>query len=171
MLRQVFKNKIAEKQGFTLIEVLIFISVVSVVLITGASLALTSLYTLKNQQYKTIAQYHAVALLNWLELEKEKDWTNFVNRLNPPRTSSPGQETFCFYNLQWPQVRAATTGKPCTDDQRLGLSPGDGQKIFKREAKFKVDDQKVQVAITVSWEDPTGENEIEIKREFRQIER
>jgi len=164
MLKQVFKTIAAKNKikGFTLVEVLIFISVISVVLITAASLALTSLFTFKNQQYQTLSEYYAVSLLNWLEGEKEKDWGTFLQR------ASAGGKTYCFNSdpiNTWPSAGV------CPANNKFGKPP-----IFSRQVKLTILQpgtlqERVQAIITVKWEGATGTEEKTINREFKQVEK
>jgi len=83
------------KKSFTLIEVLIFVSILSLFFVAAASVTIVSLRNLKVQEHKILATRYAEELLEWLRGEKEADWNDFVNH------SSPLGSTYCFNLLNW----------------------------------------------------------------------
>jgi type II secretory pathway pseudopilin PulG len=136
-----------KKQGFSLIEVLVFTSILALVFITISAAVSSSLAILKVQEHKILATHYAEELLNWLQAEKEADWIAFAGRSN---------DTYCF-NAN-PIVNWPATGS-CLGNSFL-------DSIFKREVVIGGDSTKKNITITVKWLEANGENKVTIKRIF-----
>lgn len=67
-----------KKKGFTLIEVLIFTSLISFIFITLAYLAVNSINNSKIGAHKILATHHAEELREWLRSMKEENWSQFA---------------------------------------------------------------------------------------------
>lgn len=78
------------KKSFSLIEVLVFVTILSLFLITAASIITVSIRqnTLKVNMLKAI--HHNDQLFDWIQTEKEIDWNLFV-----ALADSVGK-TYCF---------------------------------------------------------------------------
>jgi len=91
-----------KQTGFTLVEVLIFITIISMMFIMSLSLATSSLRAIKTNENRTYASYHAEALREWVTSEREADWNTFL-------THAPeGATTYCFNTVLdassvWPE--------------------------------------------------------------------
>ena len=68
-----------KKKSFTLIEVLIFVTILSLFFVVASAVTITSLQNLKVQEHKILATRYAEELLEWLRGEKEVDWNKFIN--------------------------------------------------------------------------------------------
>lgn len=137
------------KQGFSLIEVLVFTSILALVFVTISAVITSSLAILKIQEHKILATHYAEELLNWLQAEKEKDWNEFASKSN-------NTVTYCFNEnaiVDWPPT---------------GSCPGNSflDSIFKREVLIEGDYTKKNITITVKWLEANGENKVTIKRIF-----
>lgn len=67
--------------AFTLVEVLIFITLIPLIFITLSYLTTYSLQNTKTNENKILATHYAEELREWLRGEKEKDWVSFNNCL------------------------------------------------------------------------------------------
>lgn len=126
------------KIGFTLVEVLVFISIFSLFFIAASSISLIILSNLKTQEHKILAAKYAQDLLEWLKSEKEADWLNFISK-----SSLTGKE-YCFAStniVNWPNEGS------CLNFD--GLNPP----IYKRNLKLTKNNEEtsVTVEITISW--------------------
>lgn len=87
------------RKSFSLIEVLIFISIISVFLVTSAAIITISMRQNSLQINKLKAVHYNDQLLEWISSQKEIDWNNFVAKA----TSLPSNNVYCFCNedLSW----------------------------------------------------------------------
>lgn len=133
--------KQTKNTGFSLVEVLVFITILSIFFVAAAAITTASLRNMKINEHKILATRYGEELLEWLRGEKEADWNNFVNR------SSINGTTYCFSNTpinNWP----TTTGS-CSSFN--GLNPP----IYKRELSLTTapGGNQVNVSINVSWQE------------------
>lgn len=148
-----------KKNGFTLTEVLIFLSLFSIFFIAAASVVVIILNNMKLQEHKILAVKYSQDLLEWLRGEKEKDWLTFVNKGNIVGV------VYCFSSTNieenWP-----IPNQPCENYQYL--SPP----IFKREAILTnnagnpYETTSVQIEINVSWIENNKKYNVPIKTVF-----
>lgn len=119
------------KKSFSLIEVLVFVTIFSLFFVAAATVVVVSLRNMKTSEHKIIATRYAEELLEWLRSQKEIDWNVF---------NSSHSGTYCFSTSPistWP------SNSPCG---------GYLESIFKREVTLtRVDANKVNVVITVTW--------------------
>src|SRR5437870_221912 len=81
-------------QGFTLVEVVIFIMLISIIFTVLSYTMASTLRDAKVNEHKIIASRYAQELNEWLGSEKETDWSIFYNT----RASGAGTK-YCFNNL------------------------------------------------------------------------
>lgn len=138
--------------SFSLIEVLIFTSILSVFFVISLSIITISLRRMKINEHKILATHMAGQLMEWLRDEKETDWEQFVNRANGV--------SYCFnnQNFSWPVVGTCSSYNGIT-----GIAPS----IFKRYVTITANNQtpptEVTVVIKVDWQegaDGAGNNTI-----------
>jgi len=128
---------ITSKKSFTLIEVLIFLAILSLFFVAAAAVTIVSLRNLKVQEHKILATRYGEELLEWLRGEKEADWNQFTTH----------NDTYCFNSLpinNWP----AASGS-CLSDSFLN-------NLYKREVTLNPQGSppyQVNVSITVSWQE------------------
>jgi len=130
-------------KGFTLIEIIVFITVFAVFFVTAAYVVTVSLRILKFNQDKLVASHLASELNEWVRGEKEVDWSSFANT----KASQVGT-TWCFKTspiTAWPSLASS-----CSVAEQYVLL---GQ--FKREVKLTTNSAsaptQVTSQITVSW--------------------
>lgn len=90
------------KKGFSLIEVLIFVSILSLVFVTASSATVYFLHNLKSNEYKLIASRYSEEIVEWLRAQKDIDWTLFAQQSG---------QTYCFNTtpiVSWPTAGACT---------------------------------------------------------------
>lgn len=126
------------KKSFSLIEVLVFVTILSLFLITAAAIVTVTIRqnTLKINTLK--ATHYNEQLHEWLSNEKETDWNLFVSRAD---------KTYCFSStaMSWP---VATLNKDlCTEDL-------DG--MYRRYAILKTDQTpatQVETTVYAEWQE------------------
>lgn len=139
------------KSAFTLIEVLIFVSIFTTLFVSIASSTTQFLRNSKTSETKILATRYTEELIEWLKGEKEEDWATFVNI----RSSLTGV-TWCFN-----QGTSWVTSESCTDYSLVNT--------FKREAKLTTfDDTKTQVNVEVKvvWEEAGKQREVKVNTVF-----
>lgn len=143
-----------KKKAFSLIEVLVFTSVLGLFFVAAVSVATFNLKNMKIQEHKILAVRYAEEGIEWAKQEKEDNWSIFITR------GSGAGTTYCLNNsLSWNNSSA------CGD---YGLST-----IYKRELLIKNSGSpvnQVETTMTVSWQDMGTVLSVPIKTVFKLLE-
>ncbi|MCX7956066.1 MAG: type II secretion system GspH family protein [Patescibacteria group bacterium] len=137
------------KKSFSLIEILVFISILSVFFIAVLSVSVFFLRNFKTQQYKILATHLLEEAIEWIRFEKDFDWYYFSQK------SSLSGKTYCLNELNW------NNQFPCGENYSLGIP-----NIFKREVILRNLDSsatKIEVIINVFWFDLNSTNKVSSK--------
>lgn len=137
------------KKGFSLIEVLVFVTVLGIFFVAAISITTFNLRNMKIQEHRIIATRYAEEAIEWLKQEKEDGWIEFIAR------GSLGGTTYCLNNssLSW--------GSP-------GSCAGYGLgTIYKRELLIKDSGETI---MTVSWQDMGAVLSVKIPTVFKLLE-
>lgn len=135
------------KKGFSLVEVLVFTTVLSLFFVTAMAVATYNIRNTKVQEDRILATRYAEEVVEWLRYEKESDWSIFVTH-----DAGATGKTYCLnnYNLDW--SIGLSCGDVYPDDYSLG-TPG----IFKRELYIKNSGappvNEIDTTVTVYWKD------------------
>ncbi|PIP15142.1 hypothetical protein COW98_01170 [Candidatus Roizmanbacteria bacterium CG22_combo_CG10-13_8_21_14_all_35_9] len=131
-----------KKKAFSLIEVLVFVTILTLFFIAAISVVTYLVSTLKTNEYKVIASHYAEEGLEWIRSQKEEDWMEFVAK----DTSAGNGTTYCLKTLNW------ATASSCNLSDLFGTPS-----IFKREAVIaKIPGTpitQVDVQVAVSWQE------------------
>lgn len=139
-------TKARKKSGFSLIEVLVFISILILFFVTAAAVVTVSIRNMKINEHKIIATHYAEELLEWLRNYKDEDWTRFNLKV--------GKYCFNGDNYTWP-----STGE-CT-------SFGGEPQIFKREVDISaLANAKKDTTVVVRWDDAGREYYVRLHSAF-----
>lgn len=122
----------AYKRGFSLIEILIFISVFASVFIIILGIISYSTILMKNAEYRTFATYYADELVQWMRYQRDSlGYTELESRSG----------TYCFNSAAisdtWPSTGSCAS---------YSLDS-----FFMRELEFSGDDDQLAVEVRVSW--------------------
>lgn len=134
-------NRLPANKGFSLIELLVFVTIFSLFFVVAVSIMAVSLNNLRMNEHKVVATRYAEELLEWMKGQKEENWNGFYAR------GSSGGSTYCFNNnaLNW-----TVTGN-CSSFNGVAGAPY-AAKIYKREARItQASTFQMNVVITVSW--------------------
>lgn len=93
------------RKSFSLIEVIIFVSILSMFLISAASVVTVTLQQNTLQINKLKARHYTDQLHEWVKVEKEVDWLTFVTRA--------GNMIYCFETDEPVWGTTAATGSDC----------------------------------------------------------
>lgn len=91
-------------KAFSLIEVLVFVSVISVFFVSAAAVVSIILRNMKVTEHKLIGTRYAEEAVEWLRSEKETDWNTFVAHA----PLSTGTE-YCLNTLNWSSAQCNYT--------------------------------------------------------------
>lgn len=134
------------KKSFSLIEVLVFTTILTLFFIAAVSVSTFFLKNLKNEQYKIIATHLLEEANEWLKQEKEKDWIEFLSHTNQQGI------IYCLKNLDW-------NNQGNCQNYNLGTP-----NIFKREMSIKIiNNSVVEAEIFVYWLETNQENKVNSK--------
>lgn len=154
---KLLKNKVlATDQGMSIVEVLIFIVILTVVLVSLISITTSVIRQSRANYNKTYATHHAQQLAEWIRIQKDVlGWNDFYSRI----LSSPGITTvWCVNNeIQLTSVldtlldQNDTTN--CNFQGIVNVSPS----IFNRTVTFsqnagaRTSNDSVKATIRVEW--------------------
>lgn len=137
------------QDSFSLIEIIVFVSMIIVLFVSVLGIYVRSLHTVTFNENKIIATHYAEELSEWFRFERDVSWVSIATR----------DGTYCFNSLEldWPLTGA------CSD---FALGEGKKNHIFKREAIVipHLDESvpNIVVSIHVSWIDGTQIHKVTI---------
>ncbi len=142
------------KQAFTLIEVVIFIAISSIILITIVSLSISVIRQTTTSHHKLYAARYADELAEWLRIQKEISWQDFYT---VAQFRYPSNTVYCINNdiTLASDLISALQSNDCPEYNGISL-PNSGPKIYKRTITFQpqpvLDNKKsVKGTVRVEW--------------------
>ncbi|MFA6533002.1 MAG: type II secretion system protein [Patescibacteria group bacterium] len=146
-------------QGFSLVEVLVFISVLGLFFTAAMSVTTFNLRNMKIQEHKILATRYAEEGLEWVKDEKETDWSTFITH----DTSGTGT-MYCLNSLEdgWGILG------DCGESYSLGSPPFFFRNLLIKNTGNPVD--QVDVTTTVTWKEGTDIKNVQIKSVFKLLE-
>ena len=164
-------------RGFSLIEVMIFVSILGIVFIITIGYVINLLRTMKVNEHKIMATYYAEELREWLKSEKEADWDAFSQKAGFESGQALGTHaiTYCFNNDIDINDTVANMGGSSSDFPAQACTASDGigvqqPLIFKREVILSKDKAtgptSIEAKITVSWIDNGNLFEVPLNAKF-----
>lgn len=169
-------TKSSSNKGFSLIEMMIFATILSTVFVVAISYVVNLMRTMKINEHKIIATFYAEELREWLKSEKEADWDAFSQKAGVEDGAPGGNDpiTYCFNSdiaINDTVVAMGNSAKfpnqPCTLYSGITGRP---PVLFKREVMLTKDSvtspTSVNANITVSWIEAGSEYSIPINAKF-----
>ncbi len=133
-----------KKNGFSLVELLVFITIVGLFFVSAVTISVATLRNLKASEHRLIATRYSEELGEWLTEQKEFSWEAFVAR------ATTSGLTYCFPSSPisdfWPA--------PASNCPLGQLNPT----IYTRKVtliSFNSDNQ-VKADIIISWNEAGG---------------
>ena len=129
-----------------MIEVLVFVSILSLFFVTTAAITASSLKQMTISQHRITASRYAEDLVEFMRGEKDENWTDFV-----AKASSSGV-TYCFNDPIETSTHLSTISASSCDSYN-GIT-GSTSPIFKREVTLTAQNSpttQVRVSVLVSW--------------------
>ena len=144
------QSDISSERGMSIIEVLIAVTILSMIFIAAAIATTISLNRAHYNQNRILATRYADELEEWMRGEKESNWSTFVSH----SSVAPGT-TYCFNSLtlSWPV--SGTCGST------YGLNSR-----FKREVVLSGTGSQVKAQITVQWKEGNKINSVPLDTVF-----
>lgn len=138
-------NTIRNQQGVTMLEVLIFVTLLSMIFVAVAQSTTQSLKRTQYNQENLIGTRYAEELDEWLSSEKEVSWTTFSSRAASPANY------YCFED----ELTTCDATDTCWDNTVTSCNDCgytlDAQ--YKRCASLETNGSRVDVDIIVEWID------------------
>ena len=146
------------RQGFSLIEVLLFITILRLIFIAAAGVGIVSIRNSQNSLNKIRATHYAEEAINWLSSQKNADWLIFIANASPP----PGA-VYCF-NIEPVSAWPSGAGN-CVSNQLI-------DSLFTREVILTYDSvlDSVDVDIQVTWSEGGNNYSVPISSTLRSFE-
>lgn len=144
------------KKSFSLIEVVVVTSILSIFFVVAVSVLVVVLRNMKTNEHKIYATHYVGQLEDWLRTQKELNWVDFSTRSG----------TFCFNDetqMAWPGSPGDCVGAPAS------LNPP----IYNRRVELPgCAGSCVQVGatITVSWKELGKDYMVQTKPVFSLLE-
>lgn len=163
----------SDTKGFSLIEVLVFVTIFSLFFITAAAVVTVSLKNMQVNEHKILGTHYANELLEWLRSKKEIDWDHFSSTM----TTAAGSN-YCFnsaleINASFPTPTMGWTTAVPYPTPPCGSSVGLNPAIYQREVTLVRDPTecgasicKVKVQINVKWQESGNNYNVPINTVF-----
>ncbi len=84
------------QKAFSLIEVLIFVTILALFFVVAAAVTTAVLRDIGTNTKRVVAAHRSEELLEWLKYQKDLNWDDFYDK------TSSGGSTYCLNNIQWP---------------------------------------------------------------------
>lgn len=145
-----FKKHHSLQEGFSLIEIMVFVGIFSMVFISAISYAISSLYRMKLTEHRTKALFYAEELKEWLDGEHENDWILF-------HAKASGQ-TYCVNQaLELNMSISSLTSGNCGMNGVSGSTP----RIFRRTVTLTSNTPtQVTAHIEITWNETSANGSI-----------
>lgn len=79
-MKQIQKKQKNNNDGFSIIEILVFVAIISFLFIALTATVTSALRRMGTAEHRVYATHYAEELQEWLRAEKESDWNTFVAR-------------------------------------------------------------------------------------------
>lgn len=146
------KSQELKKSGFSLIEVLIFITVISLFFVSAAAVVSVVVKNMKVNEHKILGTRFAQEAVEWLRSEKEVDWNAFAERA--PSSGTPVE--YCLNSLAWNSM-------PCDYSLKTLYQRTVTLKSIESVGGYKY---QVDVSVLVKWNEPGRAYSIPINTTF-----
>lgn len=141
-----------KKSGFSLIEVLIFITVMSLFFVSAAAVVSVVVKNMKVNEHKILGTRFAQEAVEWLRSEKEVDWNSFSERA--PSNDAPAE--YCLNSLAWNSM-------PCDYSLKTLYQRTVTLKSIESVGGYKY---QVDVSVMVKWNEPGRAYSVPINTTF-----
>jgi len=147
----------SQNRGFSIIEVLIFVSILSIFFVVATSVTIASLRNMKINEHKILAARYAEEAVEWLRDQKEADWKSFLTRASGVN--------WCF--AETPINTGWTLQRTCNSSDYLIVNSVTS--TFKRNVTLNSIGNpvsQVNINVTVSWQELGNTYQVPVKTVF-----
>jgi len=136
------------QSGFSIIEVIVFASMLSIVLVAAVGYTVRLVFTMTHNRHKLFATHYAEETQEWLNGERESDWQQFQDY------STVAGKTYCLNDpLELSTTLASLPTSPCGYTGIVGTNP----EIYRRTLFLQKDRAgtatRISATVQVSWRD------------------
>ena len=145
--RVIFQHNMIKKftKGFSLVEVMVFVSILGVFFITAISVSIYTLRDMRTSQNRVFATKYAQDMVEWLKSEKETNWDTFYNNATAMNGTC---KQFNKADIDWVNIA------DCTSGPRESIGVINDLGIFTRKVTFTTNaSPSVKVHVDVIWSD------------------
>lgn len=146
-----YKNR-SSQSAFSIIEVIIFASMLSVVLVASVGYTVRLVFTMTHDRHKLLATHFAEETQEWLNGERQSDWEQFQNH-----STFPSGTTYCVNNALALETTLANLPTGACNFTGVGTASPTNPLIFRRQLILSKDRPetatRVTATIQVSWND------------------
>lgn len=154
-----------KERGLSLIEVLIFVLLMSLIMIPLAQLSVVSLRNTIKDERKVLATHYADEAQEWMKSQKEINFTQFA----ATAIKNTGATSYCLTafpnDLPPDATNVSSWGTPCADATCSGCSYSAGapeQPVFKRYGTFSCLKEGIKAVITTEWKEGNNTHSVPI---------
>lgn len=127
------------RKGFSLVEVLVFVTVLGLFFVAAMSVTTYNLKNMKVQEHKILATRYSEEVTEWLRQNKEDDWTIFIGH------DSGSGTNYCLNSLDW------NSPGNCDNSYPVGSPPFFKRDLLLTNSGSPVD--QVKAVLTISWKE------------------
>lgn len=162
------------ESGFSLIEILVAVMILSVVLVASAQAVSRSIQSLSVEEHRIYAAYLAEEMADWLNTEREINWQTFTTFASSP----PNPRVYCVNMNVDPSAATpptlatvlSVTGD-CTGQARgiTGMAALGVPQIFHRVVELQPVGNpitRINVLVRVRWNDYGQNYEVPVRTSF-----
>lgn len=143
------KKIINQTSSFSLIEVIVFTSMLGIVLVAAVGYTVRLVFTMTHNRHKLIATHYVDEVKEWLNGERETDWEEFQSFA----LVDDGQ-TYCVNNqLNLDSSLSSLSTGSCAFDGVVGSDPQIYQRQIIMKKNLAANPTRITAEIRVSWRD------------------
>lgn len=153
-----FQTHQVSQSGMTLLEVLIFTTMITLIFLTIASATTQSIKKTMYNQQKIIATHYAEEAQEWMRGEKESDWSVF---------SARSDATYCLNST----ISTCDASGSCWDNR--AACPVTDYSLgghYKRSSVLTTNGSRIDVITTVEWIEGSNTYSVPISTTFSRWE-
>ncbi|PIZ65793.1 hypothetical protein COU87_04905 [Candidatus Roizmanbacteria bacterium CG10_big_fil_rev_8_21_14_0_10_39_12] len=137
-----------QTSSFSLIEVIVFTSMLSIVLVAAVGYTVRLVFTMTHNRHKLVATHYVDEVKEWLNGERETDWDQFQG------FASVGGQTYCVNNqLNLNSTLSTLSTGTCNFDGVVGNDPLIYQRQIIMTKNLAANPTRIIALIRVSWRD------------------
>jgi len=140
-----------QQSAFSIIEVIVFASMLSIVLVAAVAYTVRLVFTMTHDRHKLLATHYVEEMHEWLNGERESDWEQFQNY------SSTTGTTYCINEPLNLSTTLASLSTGICGFTGVGTATPTNPLIFQRQLILSKDRAKTATKVTatvrVSWRD------------------